>query len=93
MHDPETQDDSPIHSHSNPEAIEQLILDRVDVADLGDTAKILVLAALLGDDEFANVLGGDRLSRRPEPPKAEKGGASSKFSTFPMQRPRSVAYF
>ena len=69
MEEPEAQHEPMSGPHRESQTIEQVILDRLDIADLGGTAKILVLAALLSDDEFASVLGGgDQSPRRPESP-------------------------
>ncbi|MDG4829334.1 AAA family ATPase [Solwaraspora sp. WMMD1047] len=46
--------------------VDQLIQEHLDHADLPETAENLIIAALLGDDDFAAMLGGTA-PRRPEP--------------------------
>lgn len=54
---------------ADPQAdtVDQLVLDHLDRSDLPETAKDLVIAALLGDEELASVLGG-AAPHRPAPP-------------------------
>ncbi|MGC5322710.1 AAA family ATPase [Micromonospora arida] len=54
---------------TDPQAdtVDQLILDHLDHSDLTETAKDLVIAALLGGEELSSVLGG-AAPRRPAPP-------------------------
>ncbi|GAA0380464.1 ATP-binding protein [Micromonospora gifhornensis] len=54
---------------ADPQAdtVDQLILDRLDHCDLSESAKDVVIAALLGDDELSSVLGG-ATARRPASP-------------------------
>ena len=54
------------------ETVDQLILGHLDNANLPDTATNLVLAALLGDEELAGVLGG-AVPHRPKSPPTDTG--------------------
>lgn len=49
------------------DTVDQLVLDHLDHSDLPETAKDLVIAALLGGEELSSVLGG-AAPRRPAPP-------------------------
>jgi hypothetical protein len=52
------------------DTVDQLILDHLDHSDLPETAKDLVIAALLGGEELSSVLGG-AAPRRPAPPPSD----------------------
>ncbi|MEU8045682.1 AAA family ATPase [Micromonospora echinofusca] len=60
--------------------VDQLILDHLERADLPDTAEDLIIAALLGAEDLAAVLGGTA-PQRPEPPAAEET-ASEPIGTY-----------
>ncbi|MEO3818662.1 AAA family ATPase [Plantactinospora sp. B24E8] len=55
-----------------PETVDQLLADHLDRADLPENAATLVLAALLGEDEFQQALGGNP----PTPPPTTSDEAS-----------------
>lgn len=60
--------------------VDQLIQDHLDRADLPETAKDLIIAALLGDEYFAEYLGGTA-SRQPLP-SAEDAEPPDRIGTY-----------
>jgi hypothetical protein len=60
--------------------VDQLIVDHLDHAALPETAEDLIVAALLGDEHLADVLGGTA-PQRPQPAAADTG-ASQPIGTY-----------
>ena len=57
-------------AHTQADTVDQLILDHLDRADLPEAAENLVIAAVLGSEEFASALGGAS-PRRPTRPSSD----------------------
>ncbi len=64
-------------AHAESDTIDELILDRLDASSLAESAKDLVLAAMVGSDEFAAVLGGGAPPPRPTGPDAGTAAAAA----------------